>query len=314
MEFVKRRKAVEAVFGRTSVSSDGINCAVSCPSCNENKKVKLKLVIRLDDGRYQCWVCGIKGGNIAYLASKYRKNADELFSVFGKKIKKDQDESPELLQLPSESSFLLKSTRDPDQKAAVRYIKSRGLNRTDVYRWRMMYSPSRSHRRRVIVPSFDIEGKLNYFISRSIDEDRKPRYVNSRVPKNDIIFNEIDIDWKRPIVLVEGVFDAMKCGENVIPILGSTLSKKSRLYSELTRHASEVTLSLDPDLKQKSYTIANNLARDGCTVSISFAPLNLDLGAMQKQEARKIISNGAAYDPMNALRLKIKNIKSGSVF
>ena len=85
MEFVKRRKAVEAVFGRTSVSSDGINCAVSCPSCNENKKVKLKLVIRLDDGRYQCWVCGIKGGNIAYLASKYRKNADELFSVFGKK-------------------------------------------------------------------------------------------------------------------------------------------------------------------------------------------------------------------------------------
>ena len=192
MEFVKRRKAVEAAFGRTSVSSDGINCAVSCPACNENKKSKLKLVIRLDDGRYQCWVCGIKGGNIAYLASKYRKNADALFSVFGKKVKKDQDKIPEQLQLPSESAFLLKDALDPDQKATVRYIKSRGLNLNDVYRWRMMYSSSRAHRRRVIVPSFDIEGKLNYFISRSIDQDRKPRYVNSKVPKNDIIFNEID--------------------------------------------------------------------------------------------------------------------------
>mgnify|MGYP001307768361 CR=1 FL=1 len=45
-----------------------------------------------------------------------------------------------------------------------------------------------------------------------------------------------------------------------------------------------------------------------------FAPSDLDLGAMQKQEARKVISSRVAYDPMNALRLKIKNIKSGSVF
>jgi DNA primase len=315
MEFVKRRKAIESVFGRTSVSSDGINCAVSCPACNEkNKKNKLKLIIRLDDGRYQCWVCGAKGNNIAFFASKHKTGVNALFEIFGKKTKKSEVEPQEELKLPDASSFLLNKKLDPDQKATVRYVTSRGLSHNDFYRWRLMYSSSRSYRRRVIVPSFDSDGNLNYYVARSIDEDRKPRYMNSRVPKNDVIFNEIDVDWNRPVVLVEGVFDAMKCGNNVIPILGSTLSKRSRLYAQLTRHACGVTLSLDPDLKQKSYAIANDLARDGCDVSISFAPADLDLGAMQKQEARKVISNRIAYDPMNALRLKIKNIKSGSVF
>ena len=314
MEFVKRRKAVEAVFGRTSVSSDGINCAVNCPICNENKKNKLKLIIRLDDGRYQCWVCGVKGSNISFLASKHKANADILFEVFGRKTKKVDNLELEELKMPASSHFLLSDTLDPDRKATVRYVRSRGLNHHDVYRWRMMYSSSRSHRRRVIIPSFDAEGHLNYFVSRSIDEDRKPKYLNSKVPKNEIIFNEIDVNWKKPVVLVEGVFDAMKCGENAIPILGSSLSKNSKLYSSLTRHSCEVTLSLDPDLKQKSYIIANNLARDGCNVSISFAPSDLDLGAMQKREVKKLLSDRIAYDPMNALRLKIQNIKSGSIF
>ena len=98
------------------------------------------------------------------------------------------------------------------------------------------------------------------------------------------------------------------------PILGSSLSKKSKLYAALTKNACQVVLSLDPDLKHKSYKIANDLARDGCTVSIAFAPRNLDLGVMQKKEVEKLMSDKVAYDPMSALRLKIQNIKSGSVF
>ena len=83
---------------------------------------------------------------------------------------------------------------------------------------------------------------------------------------------------------------------------------------KLTKHACKVTLSLDPDLKDKSYVIADNLARDGCEVSVSFAPKNKDLGEMCKKEARKVISSQVAYDPMSALRLKIQGIKSGSIF
>ena len=83
---------------------------------------------------------------------------------------------------------------------------------------------------------------------------------------------------------------------------------------KLTKHACKVTLSLDPDLKDKSYVIADNLTRDGCEVSVSFAPKDQDLGGMCKKEARKVISSQVAYDPMSALRLKIQGIKSGSIF
>ena len=313
MELVKRRKAIESAFGHTSVSSDGINCAVSCPACNDKRKNKLKLIIRLDDGRYQCWVCGTKGNNVAYLARKFNKNFENLNAAFGKKINASE-KIEEKLELPKDSRFVLYNTNDPDQKATLRYITSRGLTKRDVYRWRMMYSSSFRFRRRVIIPSFDADGMLNYYIARSIDGDVKPKYMNSKVPKNEVIFNEVDIDWSKQIVLVEGVFDAINCEENTVPILGSTLSKKSRLYSMLTKNACSVTLALDPDLKQKSYVIARNLARDGCEVSIAFAPKNLDLGAMKKSDAKKVISNKVAYDPMQALRLKIKNIKSGSIF
>ena len=176
-----------------------------------------------------------------------------------------------------------------------------------------MYSSQRQYRRRVIIPSFDVDGKLSYYIARSIDKNRIPKYLNSKIPKNEIIFNEIDVDWRDPITLVEGVFDAMKCADNVIPILGSSLSKSSKLYHALIKNSCDVTLSLDPDLKEKCYHIAKNLAKDGCKVSIAFAPEKTDLGELDKAQASSVMKNKVAYDPMNALRQKIKNIKSGSI-
>ena len=313
MDFIKRRKALAVAFGQTSLSNDGINCAVRCPVCSENKKKKLKLIVRLDDGRYQCWVCGTKGKNIAYLVAKYFANSLETVAkAFDKKISGIEEKRVEV-ELPTDSVFVLKAGKDPDRKAAVNYLYSRGLTKRDIYRWRIMYSSQRQYRRRVIIPSFDVDGKLSYYIARSIDKNRIPKYLNSKIPKNEIIFNEIDVDWRDPITLVEGVFDAMKCADNVIPILGSSLSKSSKLYHALIKNSCDVTLSLDPDLKEKCYHIAKNLAKDGCKVSIAFAPEKTDLGELDKAQASSVMKNKVAYDPMNALRQKIKNIKSGSI-
>ena len=122
MDFIKRRKAINAAFGPSSLSNDGVNCAVRCPSCNENKKNKQKLVIRLDDGRYQCWVCGIKGNNIVYYVAK-KKNAflDLVADAFQKKIILDQDNKPEVT-LPKDAAFILANKRDPYLKSATKYL------------------------------------------------------------------------------------------------------------------------------------------------------------------------------------------------
>ena len=63
---------VVKAFGKGVFSRDGINYAVRCPVCKDAREVKKKMVIRLDDGRYHCWVCGAKGTNVKKLISKIR--------------------------------------------------------------------------------------------------------------------------------------------------------------------------------------------------------------------------------------------------
>lgn len=313
MEKKRRRKALESVFGKSILSGDGINCAVSCPSCDK-KKSKRKLVIRLDDGRYHCWVCETKGSNISYLAKKYFSDCADVLHAFSKgRLKQLEPTVQQQIQLPKGAFFIGNDSRDPDHLAAINYLKARGLSKGDIFRWRMLVSSTGRFRRRIIIPSFSEEGQLNYFVSRAIDADKKPKYVNSYVPKKEVVFNEIDVDWTKPVVLVEGVFDAVKSPENTIPILGSSLSRNSKLFHLLTRHACDVTVSLDPDLKSKALDLASQLSKAGCNVKVCFAPNTKDLGSMSKKEVVKVFQSAKYFDPMQIIRHKINGIKSGSI-
>ena len=82
---------VTKAFGVGIMSRDGINYSVKCPLCQEHRKDKKKLVIRLDDARYHCWVCGAKGSNISRLISKFRPDL-----VQGVKVKLEK--SPEFIE------------------------------------------------------------------------------------------------------------------------------------------------------------------------------------------------------------------------
>ena len=175
-----------------------------------------------------------------------------------------------------------------------------------------MASPDGSFRRKAIIPSFDNEGNLNYYVARSIDDLGSFRYKNAKVSKEKVIFNEIDIDWKKPLVLVEGVFDAIKCPENTVPILGSSLSNRSNLFKKILEHQTSCIVALDPDLKMKAYKLASLLRSTGCLVRIAFAPPGKDMGDLSKKETSKILSLSKPYTDMMRLTQKISEIQSGS--
>jgi hypothetical protein len=50
------------------------------------------------------------------------------------------------------------------------------------------------------------------------------KYKNPSVPKDEIIFNEINIDWTKDVYLCEGVFDSFFL-TNPIVMLGKKISK-----------------------------------------------------------------------------------------
>ena len=131
------------------------------------------------------------------------------------------------------------------------------MTKKDILKWKIGYCPEGRYGGRIIIPSFNSDGNVNYFIARSyVGHQRK--YLNPRANK-DIIFNQLSVDWDSPVTLVEGVFDAIVAGENAIPILGSTLRNTTKLFQAIAINDTPVYLALDEDAKKKTGQIIKNM-------------------------------------------------------
>jgi DNA primase len=315
------REILDRKFGEGTLSNDNVNYALPCPFCNEKRPDKKKLVVHLIDLKYHCWVCESKGKNILEIvfankkkAQDFKENLDKFNDLFEFEDLNETDKNSDIY-LPKNIVALHKSSHDPDVAAVTRYLKKRGIDQTDIMRWRMMASPYGSLSRRVIIPSFDCNGNINYYTARTIDEinDKNFKYKNAFVNKYDIIFNEADILWDKTIILVEGVFDALKCPDNTVPLLGSFLKKGSRLFQRLIENQSDIIIALDSDVKNKAFKIAYELSIANCNVRLCFPPTGYDFGSLEKDDVKKILDDALEYNFDLKMRHKINNIKSGSI-
>lgn len=247
---------IESIFGKGRLSGNGQNFDIRCPICDPKDPTKKKLSIRTDNDANHCWVCGFKSRSLAPLIRKFGSQAQlesykRLFGglearnvlITGEKKEENKLDLPKDFQLLS-----LAPTIDPDVKAAWRYLLGRGLSERDAWYYRFGLSNEPRWKRRIIMPSFDQSGDLNYYTARAIDKDRKPKYDNSEVDKNPIVFNEINIDWSRRLVLVEGPFDLVKCPENSTALLGSDLDERHEILNKILLNNTPVALALDGDM------------------------------------------------------------------
>ena len=67
------------------------------------------------------------------------------------------------------------------------------------------------------------------------------------------------IKWNEPLYLVEGVFDYITCRQNAVPILGSSLTRNSKLYKKIVHHQTPVVFALDPDANKKMFRSIENI-------------------------------------------------------
>ncbi len=296
-------KFYESIFGRGRISGNGKNFDVRCPICAPTDPSKKKLSIRTDNDANHCWVCGWKARSLVPLLKKYGslEHLNAYKELTGHKDKFSpltaEVEDTKKIDLPKDFRLLtLANDMDPDVKAAWRYVYSRGLSDRDAWYFKFGVSDESRWKRRVIMPSFDSNGKLNYFVARAVDKDKKPKYDNPDVDKNPIVFNEINIDWTKRLVLCEGPFDLVKCPENSTALLGSDLDERHEIFNKILLHNTPVALALDGDMwYKKTPKIVKKLQEYNVDVVVVDVRPWGDPGSMSKSEFEKALSEAGTF-------------------
>jgi DNA primase len=219
---------VETVLGKGKRTS-GNNFAFYCPVCNHRKP---KLEINLGSEDYNCWTCqpATKGKSLYSLFKKLNVSSDKLkeLSLYSKFKTKGETQSNEVIpdvKLPDDFKQLTGNITSIIARHARKYALNRGITEDELYKYNVGYCETGRYANSIIIPSYDNYGKLNYFVSRSFAEDAFRKYDAPRCNKNEIVGFEYLINWKVPVILCEGVFDAIAVRRNAIPLFGKTISK-----------------------------------------------------------------------------------------
>ena len=241
------------------------NYAFHCPFCNHRKpKLEINLATN-EEGKnpWECWVCQTRGRTIRSLLRQLKTPSSQAAEVLKYLPKGQQSNYKDLsiIELPKEFQILADaSTTSVTANIIRKYLYARGLTDIDIVKYNIGYCGSGEFGGRVIIPSYSSSGLLNYFIGRSY-EGNYFKYKNPESSK-DIIFFENFINWNQPIILCEGVFDAMAIKRNVIPILGKAISPS--LYKKIiTSPLKDIYIALDSDAKKRAIEIAENFLNEG---------------------------------------------------
>ena len=221
----------------------------NCPVCDDDRN-KHNLEINYISNVYKCWSCGdIENthGSLGKLFDKFgNKKQKNLYYILKPETVPVKEKKYKKLKLP-ESFTLFKDSHKiyPVRRQAYNYLQSRGITDEIIEKYGIGFCDKGSHIGRIVVPSYDKKGELNYYVARSWDPHTKFKYKNPEAEKDKIIFNEKLIDWNKDIYLVEGVFDGFFL-ENSIPMLGKHMSEM--LFDKVYNNAKgNVIIALDGD-------------------------------------------------------------------
>jgi len=243
------------------------NYAYHCPFCHHHKP---KLEVNLTENRegknpWHCWACDIRGTTIYNLFKQLKVETSkfsELKSLVktSKSIKETQVIST--VSLPDEYiSLSTGNLNDITARHALAYLKKRHIIKYDILKYNIGYCKDGLYANMVIIPTYNEDGQLNYFTARSFEPDPYIKYRNPSASR-DIIPNEHLINWNIPIVLCEGLFDAIAIKRNAIPLLGKNI-QSSLMKKIVTSLVDKIYIALDKDAMKQALRFCEMLLAEG---------------------------------------------------
>lgn len=254
-----------------------------CPVCAQEKGLdggdgKGNLEINYLRHVYKCWACGeLYGthGPLGKLFDKFgTKKQKKLYElVKPEELKQEEAKKPKLRFPEGYTKFRDSNPIFIPHREAINYLRSRGITDEIIEKYNVGYTVKGDFAYRIIVPSFNSEGQLNYFIARAWT-NKKMKYKNPSAEKDQIIFNESLIDWEKDVYLVEGVFDSFFL-DNSIPMLGKVMSKL--LFETLyTKANGNIIICTDGDAWENGLKVYHELNGGRLYNKIKIVKLPLD--------------------------------------
>jgi len=251
----------------------GNELAFYCPFCNHSKQ---KLQVNTETQKWHCWTCNSGGKKLTSLLKRLdvdRKTISIIREIYGDSNYNPQTEDADTkvyISLPKEFTSLSEVPKgfNPEYKNAMFYLSQRGIGIKEIIKYNIGYCKEGLYGQRVIVPSYNSDGSLNYFVSRSYYSDNKMKYKNPPISKNVICF-ESQVNWNEPIILCEGVFDAITIKRNAIPLLGKFPSR-NLVEKIFMSGVSDIIISLDSDAINEALKAAEYFRKQGINVKMMY--------------------------------------------
>jgi DNA primase len=185
------------------------------------------------------------------------------------------------------------------------YLNKRNISFGDIIKYQIGYCDDGLYSNRIIIPSYDESMKLNYFIARDFYSSYS-KYKNPPVSKNIIVFDSL-INWNEPIVLCEGVFDAIAIKRNAIPLLGKNIPKA--LFERIiSKSINKVYLALDSDAMSEILKITDIFSKYNIDVYIIKLNKDTDPSDVGFEEMLKYVKNSESSSFTEQVMMKLNNI------
>jgi hypothetical protein len=267
---------LESVLGKGKLTNKG-HMAFTCPFCQSasgKKKLEIQTVLdKYGETPWHCWVCNQAGKKLTSLFKALNLSRDtisELYSALNLQPKYSFGEtgqnfaSKTVIHLPKEYIPLYTSSNSIEYKNAIHYLRAkRNVTLSEIVKYSIGYCETGEYAKKIIIPSYDDTGKLNYFVGRAY-YDEEFKHKNPDISKNIIGF-QLFINWSLPIVLVEGSFDAIAVRRNAIPLFGKTISEDLR-KKIIENKVTKLFICLDKDAQKQALEHAEYFMNNGVEV------------------------------------------------
>jgi hypothetical protein len=279
---------LESFLGESKESvSDNGQIQYNCPACADDNGLedgdgKYNLEINLLSGKYRCWACehtNNMSGKLSNLIKKY--GSESLLYKFRdevKNIKKSKEyefnfiennlvfeEDEELIVKLPDNTYDFKFDGNKREAESLKYLTDRGITESLIKKYGLKYTdyycPNRNFRSRIIIPSYDKYGTLNYYTGRDYTGNNFMKYFNyENSNRKEIIFNEQFINWDADVYLVEGPTDHIVV-PNSIPLLGKYINSDYYLFECLVKKSTQnVVVFVDNDAYEDGLEICRKLS------------------------------------------------------